>query len=84
MIIVAVARILCRVSNLYGDYYAVCYIFLLYSILVVARGFPRCTPNRIPGKMPEDKMLENKMSENGKPDKMPDNNLTRTLTLTSP
>ena len=32
--------------------------------------------------MPEDKMLENKMSENGKPDKMPDN-LTRALTLTS-
>ena len=49
-------------------------------MLVVARGFPRCKrfkPNRIPGKMPEDKMLENTMSENGKPDKMPDN-LTRT------
>ena len=46
------------------------------GILVVARGFPRCKPNRIP-----DKMLENKMSENGKPDKMPDN-LNRTLTLT--
>ena len=30
--------------------------------------------------MPEDKMLENKMSENGKLDKMPDN-LTRTLAL---
>ena len=44
-------------------------------LLVVARGFPRCKPNRIP-----DKMLENKMSENGKPDKMPDN-LTGTLTL---
>ena len=50
-------------------------------LLVVARGFPRCKPNRIPGKMPEDKMLENKMSENGKPDKMPDN-VTGTLTLT--
>ena len=33
--------------------------------------------------MPEDKMLENKMSENGKPDKMPDN-LNRTLILNSP
>ena len=32
--------------------------------------------------MQEDKMLENKMSQNGKPDKMLDN-LTRTLTLTS-
>ena len=43
---------------------------------MVARGFPRCKPNRIP-----DKRLENKMSENGKPDKMPDN-LNRILTLT--
>ena len=34
---------------------------------MVARGFPRCKPNRIPDKMPE-----NKMSENRKPDKMPD------------
>ena len=45
---------------------------------MVARGFPQCKPNLIP-----DKMLENKMSENGKPGKMPDN-LNRTLTLTSP
>ena len=45
-------------------------------ILVVARGFSRCKPNRIPDKMPE-----NKMSENGKPEKMPDN-LNCTLTLT--
>ena len=43
---------------------------------MVARGFPRCKPNRIP-----DKRLENKISENGKPDKMPDN-LNRILTLT--
>ena len=43
---------------------------------MVARGFPRCKPNRIP-----DKRLENKMLENGKPDKMPDN-LNRILTLT--
>ena len=41
---------------------------ILYIILVVARGFPRRKPNRILGKMPEDKMLQNKMSENGKPD----------------
>ena len=34
---------------------------------MVARVFPRCKPNRIPDKMPE-----NKMSEDGKPDKMPD------------
>ena len=53
-------------------------IIRLLCKLVVARGFPRCKPNRIPDKMPEDKM-----SENGKLDKMPDN-LTRTLTLTSP
>ena len=59
------------------------FITTFYLILMVARGFPRCKPNRIPDKMPEDKMLENKVSENGKPDKMPDN-LTRTLTLTSP
>ena len=52
-----------------------------YIKLVVAHVFPRCKPNRIPDKMPEnkmskngkpDKMPENKMSENGKPDKMPD------------
>ena len=43
---------------------------------MVARGFPRCKANWIP-----DKMLENKISENGKPKKMPDN-LNRTLTLT--
>ena len=43
------------------------YAFLL--LLEVARGFPRCKPNRIVGKM-----LENKMSENGKPEKMPDVN----------
>ena len=49
--------------------------FVFIIILVVARGFPRCKPSRIP-----DKILENKMSENGKPDKMPDN-LNRTLTL---
>ena len=40
---------------------------------MAARGFPRCKPNQIPDKMPEDKMLENKTSENGKPDKIPDN-----------
>ena len=40
----------------------------IYYILVVAHGFPRCKPIRIPDKMPE-----NKMSENGKPVKMPDN-----------
>ena len=33
-----------------------------YIKLVVAHVFPRCKPNRIPDKMPE----------NGKPDKMPD------------
>ena len=49
-------------------------------LIVIARGFPRCKPNWIPDKMPDDKMLENKTSENGKPDKMSDN-LTRTLTL---
>ena len=38
-----------------------------YIKLVVAHVFPRCKPNRIPDKMPE-----NKMSENGKPGKMPD------------
>ena len=38
-----------------------------YIKLVVAHVFPRCKPNRISDKMPE-----NKMSENGKPDKMPD------------
>ena len=51
---------------------------MFYETLVVARGFPRCKPNRIP-----DKMLENKMSEDGKPDKMPDN-LTRALTGSGP
>ena len=66
------------------SYYSIFYIILFYVvsnyyILVVARGFPRCKPNRISGKVSEDKMLEDKMSENGKPDKMPDN-LTRTLT----
>ena len=55
-------------------------VLLLYNKLVVARGFPRCKPNRIPDKMPEEKMLQNKVSENEKPDKMPDN-ITRTLTL---
>ena len=48
---------------------------LFMKRLVVARGFPRCKPNQILDKMPEVKI-----SENGKPDKMPDN-LTRTLTL---
>ena len=57
--------------------------FKIMVLLVVARGFPRCKPNRIPDKMPEDKMLENNISKNGKPDRMPDN-LTRTLALTSP
>ena len=52
-----------------------------YNTLVFARGFPRCKPNRIPDKLQEDKMLENKVSENRKPDKMSDN-LNRTLTLT--
>ena len=36
----------------------------MYYTIVVARGFPRCKPNRIPDKMPEDQM-----SENGKPTK---------------
>ena len=55
------------------------YKMSLYNILVVARGFPPCKLNRIP-----DKMLDSKMSENGKLDKMPrPDNLTRTLTLTS-
>ena len=49
------------------------------TLLVVSRAFPRCKANWIPDKMPEDKMLENKISENGKPHKMPDN-LNRTLT----
>ena len=53
-------------------------MYVIIIILVAARGFPRCKPNRIP-----DKMLENIMSENRKPDKIPDY-LTRTLTLTSP
>ena len=48
------------------DYFSFsCHAF--NTILVVARGFPQCKPNRIPGKMPEDKM-----SENGKLDKMSD------------
>ena len=59
------------------------YIYIYIYIPVVARGFPRCKPNRILDKMPEDKMLENKMSKNGKPDKMPDN-LNRTLTGSGP
>ena len=67
-----------------GDMYACIQTKSFYIIrLVVACGFPRCKPNCIPDEMPEDKMLENKMSENGKPDKIPDN-LNRTLTLTSP
>ena len=50
-----------------------------YNILAVARGFPRCQPNRIPDKMPEDKTPENE-----KLDKMPDNpTCTPTPTLTA-
>ena len=41
--------------------------YIVILLPVVTRGFLRCKPNRIP-----DKMLENKVSENGKPDKMSD------------
>ena len=65
-----------HVSRLFYLLYLKLNVFMFK--LVVVRGFLRCKPNRIPDKLPEDKM-----SENGKPDKLHDN-LNRTLNGSGP